>query len=122
MQDLIRKTAHELALHCVYIHNSLFGKPEAHGFCELLLHNGTHVGDLICEAMALMPVDRPIAFQKLKFALAETAETAYWLGILCSLDLIPYDIYRALEGKCTKLRLILTLIIKLDDIAYCSDG
>ena len=75
-----------------------------------ILRSGTSIGANIAEA--IYGSSRRDFVAKLQIAQKETAETSYWLELLCSCGYIPEPLYQSMHSDCREIMAIIAATVK----------
>ena len=111
MDNIIETKSFEFALRIVRLYKTLTDEKKEYVLSKQLLRSGTSIGANIAEAEQAQ--SRPDFVSKMNIALKETAETKYWIKLLCSADYISNEEAASVLSDCIELEKILVSIIKL---------
>ena len=110
MDNIIETKSFEFALRIVRLYKTLTDEKKEYVLSKQLLRSGTSIGTNIAEAEQAQ--SRPDFVSKMNIALKETAETKYWIKLLCSADYISNEEAASVLSDCIELEKILVSIIK----------
>lgn len=110
MDNIIETKSFEFALRIVRLYKTLTDEKKEYVLSKQLLRSGTSIGANIAEAEQAQ--SRPDFVSKMNIALKETAETKYWIKLLCSADYISNEEAASVLSDCIELEKILVSIIK----------
>lgn len=108
--SILKKKSMRFAKRIVQLYQYLAGEHHEYVMSKQILRSGTSIGANISEA--IYGCSRKDFVAKLQIAQKETAETAYWLELLCSCNYIPNPLYESLQSDCREIMAIITATIK----------
>ena len=110
MESALVEKSKRFAVRVVRLCKWLQHEKQDYEISRQIIRSGTSIGANIAEAQyAISKAD----FQsKLYIAMKESAETAYWIDLLCETDYITYSQYRSLKQDNDELLKMLTSATK----------
>jgi four helix bundle protein len=108
--NVVKDKSKQFALRIIKLYKFLKAKKNEFVLSKQLLRSGTSIGANIVEAHNAMSKKEFIA--KMNIALKETAESEYWLELLCEADYISQKEFDSMIFDCNEVKSLLISIIK----------
>ena len=108
--SILKQKSMKFAKRIVQLYQYLGKEHHEYVMAKQILRSGTSIGANIAEA--IYGSSRKDFVAKLQIAQKETAETIYWLELLCSCGYIPDQLYQSLQKDCTEIMAMVAATIK----------
>ena len=109
-ESIILKKAEDFAVGIVNLHKELTKKKKEFQIADQIKRSGTAIGALVCEAIYAESCADFV--HKLKIALKESHETAYWLRVLHRTEYLAEEEFKKLTEKNEEIKRMLIASVK----------
>ena len=110
MESVIATKSFNFAVRIVNLYKYLTQQKKEYILSKQLLRSGTSIGANVAEAKQAQ--SKPDFVSKMNIALKETAETKYWINLLCATNFLTKEESSSVLTDCIELKKILVRIIK----------
>ena len=110
MESVIGTKSFNFAVRIVHLYKYLTQQKKEYILSKQLLRSGTSIGANVAEAKQAQ--SKPDFVSKMSIALKETAETKYWINLLCATNFLTKEESSSVLTDCIELEKILVRIIK----------